>query len=206
MTSSWLVGSLLYNLWCYRMNPPVYRRHRMTFPTPFLPFFINERFFHLGFIFQEVVFLCSGKLFLIQMDIRIDVESFHWTEIFLWDIPGVFWSWVREIAAPSPKTLKLKMQLLCRSSPDLAQSQILGLDITTQCRQNAAAPYMAPWRHFRRQFEKKVDRRMGNGVAMWPQRYSAVGGAAAPFPAVPPSKWRPFNNSVTFKPICFKFG
>ena len=49
----------------------------MTFPTPFYHFLSMNDFFHLGFIFQEVVFLYSGKLFLIQMDIRIDVESFH---------------------------------------------------------------------------------------------------------------------------------
>merc|ERR1711873_248035 len=52
----------------------------------------------------------------------------------------------------------------------------------------------------------KVDRRIGNDVATRPQRYGAVGGAAAPFPAAPPSKWRPFINSVIFQPICFKFG
>ena len=55
-------------------------------------------------------------------------------------------------------------------------------------------------------FEYKVDRRMGNDVATPPQRYGAVRGAAAPFPAAPPSKWRPFNNSVIFQPICFKIG
>ena len=55
-------------------------------------------------------------------------------------------------------------------------------------------------------FRKKVDCRTGNDVATPPQRYSAVRGAAAPFPAAPPSKWRPFNNSVIFQPICFKFG
>ena len=53
---------------------------------------------------------------------------------------------------------------------------------------------------------KKVGRRMGNDVVTPPQRYGAVRGAAAPFPAAPPSKWRPFNNSVIFRPICFKFG
>ena len=47
---------------------------------------------------------------------------------------------------------------------------------------------------------------MGNDVVTPPQRYGAVRGAAAPFPAAPPSKWRPFNNSVIFRPICFKFG
>ena len=46
---------------------------------------------------------------------------------------------------------------------------------------------------------------MGNDVATPPQRYGAVCGAAAPFPAAPPSKWRPFNNSVIFQPICFEF-
>merc|ERR1711873_340051 len=46
----------------------------------------------------------------------------------------------------------------------------------------------------------------GNDVVTPPQRYSAVRGAAAPFPAAPPSKWRPFNNSVIFRPIFFKFG
>merc|ERR1711873_11636 len=51
----------------------------------------------------------------------------------------------------------------------------------------------------------KVDRRIGNDVATRPQRYGAVGGAAAPFPAAPPSKGRPFINSVIFQPICFKF-
>ena len=30
--------------------------------------------------------------------------------------------------------------------------------------------------------------------------------ATAPFPVAPPLKWRPFNNSVIFRPICFKFG
>ena len=53
-------------------------------------------------------------------------------------------------------------------------------------------------------FEYKVDRRMGDVVTP-PQRYGAVCGAAAPFPAALPSKWRPFNNSVIFQPICFKF-
>ena len=37
------------------------------------------------------------------------------------------------------------------------------------------------------------------------ERCGAVRGGAAPFPAAPPSKWRPFNNSVIFQPICFKF-
>ena len=37
---------------------------------------------------------------------------------------------------------------------------------------------------------------MGNDVATLPQRYGAVRGAAAPFPAAPPSKWRPFYNFV----------
>merc|ERR1711996_18405 len=46
---------------------------------------------------------------------------------------------------------------------------------------------------------------MGNDVATPPQRYGAVRVPAAPFPAAPPSKWRPFNNSVIFQPICFKF-
>jgi len=47
---------------------------------------------------------------------------------------------------------------------------------------------------------------MGNDVVTPPQRYGAVPGAAAPFPAALQSKWRPFNNSVIFWPICFKFG
>ena len=47
---------------------------------------------------------------------------------------------------------------------------------------------------------------MGNDVVTTPQRYSAVRGAVAPFPAAPPSKWRPFNNSVIFWPICVEFG
>ena len=87
----------------------------------------------------------------------------------------------------------------------------------TQCRRNAAAPYGAAlkWRPFNNsvifqpicfKFEYKVDHRMGNDVATPPQRYGAVRGAAAPFPAAPPSKWRPFNNSVIFQPICFKIG
>ena len=46
---------------------------------------------------------------------------------------------------------------------------------------------------------------MGNDVATPPQRYAAVCGAVAPFPAAPPSKWRLFNNSVIFQSICFKF-
>ena len=33
------------------------------------------------------------------------------------------------------------------------------------------------------------------------QRYAA----AVPFPEALPSKWRPFNNSAIFQPICFKF-
>ena len=83
----------------------------------------------------------------------------------------------------------------------------------------AAAPFPAAlpskWRPFNNsvifqlicfKFGWKVDRRMGNDVATQPQRYGAVGGAAAPFPAAPPSKWRLFNNSVIFRPICFKFG
>ena len=83
----------------------------------------------------------------------------------------------------------------------------------------AAAPFPAAppskWRPFNNsvifqpicfKFEYKVDRRMGNDVATPPQRYGAVRGAAAPFPAAPPSKWRPFNNSVIFQPICFKIG
>ena len=81
-----------------------------------------------------------------------------------------------------------------------------------------AAPFLAAppskWRPFNNsvifqpicfKFEYKVDGRMGNDVASPPQRYGAVRGAAAPFPAAPPSKWRPFNNSVIFQPICFKF-
>ena len=55
-------------------------------------------------------------------------------------------------------------------------------------------------------FEYKVDHRMGNDVATPPQCYNAVRGVAAPFPAATPSKWRPFNNSVIFQPICSKFG
>ena len=47
---------------------------------------------------------------------------------------------------------------------------------------------------------------MGHRDAMLSERYGAVLGATAPFPAAPPSKWRPFNNSVIFWPICFKFG
>ena len=39
---------------------------------------------------------------------------------------------------------------------------------------------------------------------MSPDRCGAVRGVAAPFPAAPPLKWRPFNNSVIFQPICFK--
>ena len=46
---------------------------------------------------------------------------------------------------------------------------------------------------------------MGHRDAMSPEHYGAVRGATAPFPAAPPSKWRPFNNSVIFQPICFKF-
>ena len=83
----------------------------------------------------------------------------------------------------------------------------------------AAAPFPAAppskWRPFNNsvifqpicfKFEYKVDRRMGNDVATPPQRDAAVHGAAAPIPATPPPKWRPFNNSVIFWPICFKFG
>jgi len=47
---------------------------------------------------------------------------------------------------------------------------------------------------------------MGHRDGMSPERCDAVRGAAAPFPAAPSSKWRPFNNSVIFRPICFKFG
>jgi len=47
---------------------------------------------------------------------------------------------------------------------------------------------------------------MGNDVATPPQRYGAVRGAAAPFLVAPASKWRPFNNSVIFWSIFFKFG
>ena len=46
---------------------------------------------------------------------------------------------------------------------------------------------------------------MGNDEVTPPQRNGAGRGAAAPFPAAPSSKWRPFNNSVIFQPICFKF-
>ena len=56
------------------------------------------------------------------------------------------------------------------------------------------------------QFGPKLDLRMGHHDAMLPEGYRAVRGGAAPFPTVPPSKWRPFNNSVIFQPICFKFG
>ena len=83
---------------------------------------------------------------------------------------------------------------------------------------NAAAPFPAAppskWRPFNNsvifqpicfKFEYKVDHRMGNDVTMPPQRCGAVRGSAAPFPAVPPSKWCPFNNFVIFQPICFKF-
>jgi hypothetical protein len=82
----------------------------------------------------------------------------------------------------------------------------------------AAAPFPAAppskWRPFNNfvvfqlicfKFESKVDRRMRNDVATSPQRYGAVRGAAAPFPAASHSKWRPLNNSVIFQPICFKF-
>jgi hypothetical protein len=47
---------------------------------------------------------------------------------------------------------------------------------------------------------------MGHRDAMSRERYGAVLGAAAPFPAAPTSKWRPFNNSVIFWPIYLKFG
>ena len=47
---------------------------------------------------------------------------------------------------------------------------------------------------------------MGKDVATQPQRYGAVGGARAPFPVAPPSKWRLFDNFVIFLPICLKFG
>merc|ERR1711942_54848 len=83
---------------------------------------------------------------------------------------------------------------------------------------NGAAPFPAApplkWRSFNNsyifqpicfKFEYKVDRRMENDVATPPKRCGAVRGGAAPFPAAPPSKWRPFNNSVIFQPICFKF-
>ena len=46
---------------------------------------------------------------------------------------------------------------------------------------------------------------MRNDVATPPQCYGAICGAAALFLAAPPSKWRLFNNSVIFRPICFKF-
>merc|ERR1719419_1302011 len=46
---------------------------------------------------------------------------------------------------------------------------------------------------------------MGGNVSMPPQCYGALHDAAAPFPPAPPSKWRPFNNSVNFQPICFIF-
>ena len=68
------------------------------------------------------------------------------------------------------------------------------------------------WRLFNNSFifqlicfkiEYKVDCRMGNDVATPLQRYGAVRGAAVPFPVAPPSKWRPFNNSVIFQPISF---
>ena len=81
-------------------------------------------------------------------------------------------------------------------------------------------PEVAPRRHFRFEekcnnfaifrpiwpkFGPKLDLGMGHREAMLPERYGAVHGAAAPFPAAPPSKWRPLNNSVIFQPICFKF-
>ena len=82
----------------------------------------------------------------------------------------------------------------------------------------AASPFPAApsskWRPFNNsvifqlicfKFKYKVDLGMGNDVGASAQRYGAVRGAAAPFPAAPPSKWRPFNNSVIFQPICFKF-
>merc|ERR1711873_342940 len=55
-------------------------------------------------------------------------------------------------------------------------------------------------------FGSKLDLRMGHRDAMSPERCGAVRGGAAPFPAAPPSKWHPFNNSVIFQPIFFKFG
>ena len=86
-------------------------------------------------------------------------------------------------------------------------------------------PEVAPRRHFRwhlqntknaitllffwpiwLKFGSKLDLRMGHREIMSPERYGVVRGAAAPFPAAPPLKWRPFNNSVIFWPICFKFG
>ena len=45
---------------------------------------------------------------------------------------------------------------------------------------------------------------MGHCDGMSLERCDALGGAVAPFPAAPSSKWRPFNNSVIFQPICFK--
>ena len=100
----------------------------------------------------------------------------------------------------------------------------MGIDVGTTLQRYAAvrgatAPFPAApplkWRPFNNsvifwpiffKFGKKVDRRMGNDVATPLQRYSALCGTAAPFPAAPPSKWRPFNNSVIFWPICFKIG
>ena len=113
------------------------------------------------------------------------------------------------LPAPSPKILK--KQYLChfrliwpKFGPKL-DLRILPIP--------AATP--SKWRPFNNsvifwpicfKFGKKVDPRMGNDVVTPPQRYGAVRGAAAPFPAAPPLKWRPFNNSVIFRPICFEFG
>ena len=55
-------------------------------------------------------------------------------------------------------------------------------------------------------FGSVADLRMGNNDATPPQCYGAVGGVLAPFPAPPPLKWRPFNNSVIFRSIWLKFG
>ena len=48
------------------------------------------------------------------------------------------------------------------------------------------------------QFGTKLDLEMGHRDGMSPERCDAVRGAAAPFPAAPSSKWRPFNNCHFF--------
>ena len=84
----------------------------------------------------------------------------------------------------------------------------------TQCRQNAtegtegtipgtatlfSAVPPSKWRPFNNSVifwliyfkcGKKVAQGMANDVATVPQHYGAAPGAAAPFPAAPPSKWR----------------
>ena len=85
--------------------------------------------------------------------------------------------------------------------PEVALRQPLRRHLQKQKKCHNFAVFRPIWS----KFGPKLDHRMGHREAMSPERCGAVRGGAAPFQAAPPLKWRPFNNSVIFQPICFKF-